>query len=373
MEERIIFWQNFPSPHQSALIRALAEHPGLHVTLVWQNDIPPWREKSGWEQPDFGKAVRVLSPDDNMINRLLAEMPEHSVHVFSGTRGYPLVWRAFRRAIATDVQIGIYAETAWWTGVKGWLRKGRCNIDRLRFGHRIDFILAVGHLGRRWFRWCGYPEEKLFPFGYFVEPPESVEPTESAHSAGAQTFNIIFVGRCVRLKGLDILLTALHNLSDTRWRLHIVGDGPACGRLKAQAHRLEIDKQVHFHGALPNRESMRLLAQQDLLVLPSRMDGWGAVVNEALMRGVPVICSDLAGAADLLHNHERGSIFRAESASSLAEALARHIAMGKPSPATRSHIKNWAQAITGESAAGYLLAIVRSRREEKPKPAVPWL
>jgi len=375
VQRNIVFWQNFPSPHQSAFIRSLAEQPDWRITLVWQSDIPPWREKSGWEQPDFGKAALVLSPDEHMISRLLSMSPGHSVHVFSGTRGYPLVWHALQRAVDTNVQIGLYAETAWWTGVKGRLRLWRCNLDRLRFGRRIDFILAVGHLGMRWFRWCGYPEEKLFPFGYFVERPLIINLADSLVNSNSQdqTFNIISVGRCVRLKGLDILLSAVRDLNDTMWNLKIVGDGPERNRLETLARRLGLSERVHFYGALSNRETMRLLETQDLLVLPSRMDGWGAVVNEALMRGVPVVCSDLAGAADLLHDSERGSVFRSESTSSLAAVLSQRIAAGKLSPATRLRIKNWAQAITGEAAAAYFLDIVRSRREGKSKPVAPWL
>ena len=50
------------------------------------------------------------------------------------------------------------------------------------------------------------------------------------------------------------------------------------------------------------------MAAADVLVLPSRFDGWGAVVNEALMVGTPVICSDRCGASDVIENGRNGYV-----------------------------------------------------------------
>ena len=56
-------------------------------------------------------------------------------------------------------------------------------------------------------------------------------------------------------------------------------------------------------------------------MLPSRFDGWGAVVNEALMVGTPVICSDRCGASDLIENGRNGYVFEAGNARALRERL----------------------------------------------------
>src|SRR5437870_11248743 len=67
----------------------------------------------------------------------------------------------------------------------------------------------------------------------------------------------------------------------------------------------------------------------DLLVLPSRYDGWGAVINEALMSGIPAICSDNCGAADLVRSSvQLGAVFRAGSAIDLARVLGTWIRRG---------------------------------------------
>ncbi len=51
----------------------------------------------------------------------------------------------------------------------------------------------------------------------------------------------------------------------------------------------------------------------DLLILPSIFDGWGAVVNEALGRGMRVLCSNGCGSSVLLDGEQRGSVFNLEA------------------------------------------------------------
>ncbi len=63
------------------------------------------------------------------------------------------------------------------------------------------------------------------------------------------------------------------------------------------------------------------MAQYDLLILPSRHDGWGVVVNEALLQGVPVIASDRVGAKCLIESSGAGLIFKSENTEELTLKL----------------------------------------------------
>ena len=56
-------------------------------------------------------------------------------------------------------------------------------------------------------------------------------------------------------------------------------------------------------------------------MLPSRYDGWGVVVNEALMAGVPVMCSDQVGASAVIEKWQCGTIFVSEDVSDLVSKL----------------------------------------------------
>jgi len=70
--------------------------------------------------------------------------------------------------------------------------------------------------------------------------------------------------------------------------------GPVELQLHGLARQLQVDHLVHFRGGLENADVSRALATIDLLVLPSRWDGWGAVINEALCNGAGSYAATLA-------------------------------------------------------------------------------
>ena len=78
---------------------------------------------------------------------------------------------------------------------------------------------------------------------------------------------------------------------------------------------------VTYCGAIPFGQAQAVIAQYDVLILPSRHDGWGVVVNEALLQGVPVIASENVGAACLVEASGAGAIFSNESVAELKKIL----------------------------------------------------
>lgn len=110
---------------------------------------------------------------------------------------------------------------------------------------------------------------------------------------------LVFMGRLIALKGLDIALQAM-----TRARhpvtLDILGDGDQRAALEAQVVALGLQDSVRFHGFLPQTDCARHLVGADALILPSLRECGGAVVLEAMAMGLPVIASDWGGPADYL-------------------------------------------------------------------------
>lgn len=376
MMYRVVFWQNILSPHQAAHIRALAEHPACsEVVLVVEQEMSEHRRKLGWSVPEFGNTKVIVSPDVLTVRRLIDHNNAQSVHIFSGLRGTPLVRRALDLCLSTDAKIGIMSETGDWIGVKGLIRLLLAKADALKYRSRIDFILAMGSLGRQWFMRSGYHESKLFTYGYFVDRPKVEVIHRQQHKP--HTTRLIFIGRNLPLKGVDTLLHALKSLEDQDWCLTVVGDGPAKTAWHLLVNRLGLAGRINFRPSMPNHDLMNLLQASDLLVLPSKgKEGWGAVVNEALMLGVPVICSSFCGAADLLGSLNRGEVFDAGSVTSLTKVLKRWISKGKASDAQREEIRKWSKAIEGEAAAQYLLEIISYTQDKgdlRERPVAPWL
>jgi glycosyltransferase involved in cell wall biosynthesis len=184
---------------------------------------------------------------------------------------------------------------------------------------------------------------------------------------------LVFVGQLILRKRLDLLLRALAAVRSTDWVLRVIGDGSERLPLEKLAVDLNLHRKIIFAGVLQNCAVRNELANADLVVLPSRWDGWGAVVNEALMSGTPVICSSYCGAADLISNGMNGEIFEYGSTESLIAALERWIVKGSLSASSRAEIIEWSKCIEGEAIARYFLQIMQfidRKNGERPKP--PW-
>ena len=368
-------WLESPSIHQAPLVTALARGWGGEVVVVAERDVSERRRQLGWERADFSPARLVIAPTRQERASILAAGDcSRSVHVFSGLHAYPETYWTLRRAAATCARVGIYAEPPGDDhSAKGLARRAWYRVQALRWGRRLNFILATGSTGVQWFRARGFREESLFHFGYFTELRDGVDGSEEGvlHSAGAA--ELLFVGQLIPRKGLDLLLRALAPLGARRWRLHVVGRGPEEEAYRALAAELGLGERVLWHGALPNAHVQPLMADADMLVLPSRYDGWGAVVSEALMAGTPVVVSDASGASDLVRREDAGCVVAAGSVESLTAGLAGMLDRGRLDAGRRGGLRRWARgAISPEAAAVYLVEILSGGGGSEARPRPPW-
>lgn len=124
---------------------------------------------------------------------------------------------------------------------------------------------------------------------------------------GLRPCNFIFVGRLIPAKNLTRLLAAFEEarkaaLRGNDWGLLLLGDGVQRSALEAQA-----GEAVTFLPGVPWHEVPTRLALADVFVLPSILEPWGLVVNEAMACGLPVLVSNRCGCAiDLVRDGENG-------------------------------------------------------------------
>ncbi|WP_209425028.1 glycosyltransferase family 4 protein [Pararhodobacter sp. SW119] len=147
--------------------------------------------------------------------------------------------------------------------------------------------------------------------------------TAPAQVAKRPGFRLVFLGRLVALKALDITLDALAlartERSDLDITLDILGDGPERSRLEA------LDQPgVAFHGFRPQTECAEILASSHALILNSLRECGGAVVLEAMAMGLPVIASDWGGPSDYLTS-QCGVLVHPTPRDTFAQRLARAI------------------------------------------------
>lgn len=361
---QIIFWQNIVSPHQAGFMRELAER-GHDVTVVAQETMSKGRRRLGWEPPALGRANLVVGLAHADVRQIVERSPANAIHCIAGARVNRLGPLVTRECRAARRHMGIISETPDPRGLGGWLRWGKYAAERASIGAGYDFVLAMGETGVRWFRRCGYPSARVFPFCYVTEKTD-IPPNEQA--AGPPRF--LFVGQLIDRKGVDLLLRAIAGMPGVE--LEVIGDGPQRDVLQARARDLAIGPRVRWCGKLDQTAIPARLSSGWAVVLPSRHDGWGAVVNEALMVGTPVICSAACGASDLLAHRWLGSVVPAGDVPALRSALVEWAGHGRPTAADRSRVRSWAACISGERVAAYMEAVFRHVYEGAERPVAPW-
>lgn len=144
----------------------------------------------------------------------------------------------------------------------------------------------------------------------------------------ARVARFVFVGRLAPEKNLETLLKAFAQVAPLDatlwpWELMFIGEGPERPSLENLAKELQLEHKVLFMGGLPWYKVPDWLVHCDVLVLPSKSEPWGLVVNEAMVCGMPVIVSKNCGCvADLVENGVNGFTFDPDSQQELETALA---------------------------------------------------
>ncbi|WP_205481682.1 glycosyltransferase [Sphingomonas arenae] len=134
-------------------------------------------------------------------------------------------------------------------------------------------------------------------------------PARSIAPADGRRF--ICVGRLSPEKGHTGLIQAFAKLRQAQpnVRLDLVGDGPDRAELERQVAALGLEEAVTFLGRLPEHATLQEVANADVLILPSFMEGLPVVLMEAMAMGVPVVASRVAGIPELVHDDVNGLLF----------------------------------------------------------------
>lgn len=139
---------------------------------------------------------------------------------------------------------------------------------------------------------------------------------------------LVYVGRLAPEKGLDWLLDAFAEIVDQMpdARLVLVGDGPERADLENVARSRKISNRTIFAGHAEGATLLGWYRLGHVLALPSRLERFGAVVNEALLAGLPVVCSRYAGARVLIREPTDGMVVDPRQPSALRDAILHYLA-----------------------------------------------
>lgn len=149
------------------------------------------------------------------------------------------------------------------------------------------------------------------------------EPGGMARSPSFDPPVLLYVGRLVREKGVDVLIAALaklrHRFADMQ--LVVVGDGEEGDSLKACAATLDVADRVSFVGSVPRDDLFGLYTEASVIIVPSRVEPFGLVALEAAHAARPVIASAVGGLPEVVVDNRTGLLVPPDSPGALAAAI----------------------------------------------------
>ena len=362
---RIVFWLNCLSPHQLPYIVHLMDDKRIdEVVVVAKERTSNERKKMGWkleEYPHIERCSIIVNPTDNEIYRLFSTKETESWHLFSGIHGFSFIFHCLRKSLNYNIRRGMITEIpftyayGYSNGKPLWLHYIRFFLQDRKYAKYMDKVFAMGNRATKYFR-SVYSKWEVYPFMYCTQSKEKIL-IENKNT----TTKFLFVGSLSQRKSPTIISRSLTFCikKNPRFDSHItyVGDGNKRIELENYILKNELKNYVTIAGVQPQTKIPTWMAKNDILILPSIHDGWGAVVNEALQTGMYVICSNACGAADLLQNERIGKVFRINDTKQLSEIMLWCHNNINTIRKDRSFRQQWAEDnISGEVIAKYMIS-----------------
>ena len=194
----------------------------------------------------------------------------------------------------------VLTDDAWgMTDQRGWLTRW---VKRIFYGY-VDGGFFPDRLHGDYFAALNIPyARQRYPVDVVGPMPVGSSSVEEAATVRPEPY-LLFVGRLIQRKGLDVLLRAIAGVTPAL-RLVVIGDGSDRDDLQALASELGLDDRVQWLGRRSNTEARLWMAQAQALLVPSEFEQWGLVVNEAWMAPTLVLGSDTVGALRAAYKHE---------------------------------------------------------------------
>lgn len=352
---RLVIWEPSLSPHKADLFEALALlNPKLELICCADKELSESRRALGWSVPDAVGYRNIVAPHPQTIELLVTESISTSLHIFSGIRWVPTILKGLKSVKANKARYAIMSEprvASGWSGTLRWLQSW--SEERYHRRHAA-FILAIGRNGPPWFKSVGYSAEKVIPFAYFISPPE----VEAYVPPPTEKLRVGYLGRLVKMKGVFDVVAALAHLNGGA-TLDIAGGGPEEEALKANC--ISAGVEATFRGVLPMSEVNSFFREIDVLILAATTsdDGWGVVVSEALMCGVPVVATAAVGASIVLERSLFGRWVPPNKPAAIADAVENLRDTGELNPVIRTlRAATAANILSAHAGAEYLMRVI---------------
>lgn len=343
---KIAFYLNVISPHQLPLAREVVKRiGGENFRYVYAEDFLADRKAMGWNDADIPQwCVKGYESSPELMEADL---------VYTGIRCPGLI----ARRSAAGKKTAYYSER-WFKPIPvlgmllpGWLRmlypayrKMARQMVELLDNPMVKY-LPCGPWAAKDMQRIGVQKSQFLPWGYFVAPGMC----QTGRTASGECLRVLWAGKISQLKRVDTIVKAV-KYAGKGIELTIVGGGPD----RAKIEKMAVGLPIHILPSQPIMRIREMMRGHDVYVFASNdMDGWGAVVNEALEEGMYVIGTrDTGASAAMLPDN---ALFSAGDYRGLARLLKHCMAQKKVGVLKGQGIGEW----TASAAADRLLGLMR--------------
>jgi glycosyltransferase involved in cell wall biosynthesis len=326
---RITFLTVMPSPYMQDLFEAFNSDPRFRLSVKYLERDAIAAPGTYWQERPLPNYATVLPGcwyrfwgarvhvNSGVVQSLRVDRPDLVV-----VAGYN----------ALSSQIAMWwlrlARVPWifWGEIPGLEKRGRLARTLRWLAQRpavslSSAVAGIGARAARVYRKMVAPSRPVWNIPYCCDlDPFNFNRAKVSDDTGPR---FLYCGQLVPRKGVDLLVRSFVRVADSHRdaTLTLVGAGPMKPELTSMVP-VGIRSRVNFAGFHEVDKLPQFFAGADVFVLPSRHDGWGLVVNQALGAGLPIIASSAVGAAeDLVCEGENGTIFPSGDEGALTKAM----------------------------------------------------
>jgi len=307
----ITFVSNYINHHQLPFCRAISAF-GEEAEFYFVQVMPmeEKRKSMGWAVDETAIPFLVLYYKDR--ERAMQLILESDVVLFGWTEGRITDLEEKRLSsgkLSFRVSERIYREGQWkFISPRGLIAKYK---EHIRYRNKPVYLLCTGAYVASDFNLIKAYPGKMLKWGYF---PESDGKELSPGAREGAKLRICWAGRLIDLKHPEFAVRLAAKLKGLgkEFTMDIVGDGPLKDTLESMVTEAGLSDRVNLTGGKRPAEVRRYMAGAQIFLFTSNyLEGWGAVVNEAMSCGCAVVASAEAGSVPfLIEDGVNGLVYR---------------------------------------------------------------
>lgn len=308
---QVVFISNYINHHQKPFCDAMYHKLGKNFIFIQSEPMEEERKNMGWELKIEEIPYVICMYDDRQTCE--DYIMKADVVIAGWTKDINIVIKRMKQGKLTiRISERIYREGQWKAiSPRGLISK---YIEHVQFKKSPVYLLCAGAYVPSDFNLIGAYPNKMFKFGYFPQTRKYLLEELFRMKDKSGMIEIVFAGRFMKLKHPEYLIWLARDLKQEnerraahsdpllpKFRIHMIGEGEMEHPLRKMVTEYKLLDSVVFYGFQSPDNVRAIMERCHIHIFPSdELEGWGAVVNEAMNSGCVVVGSSRAGAVPYL-------------------------------------------------------------------------